>query len=406
MLSRREFLKFIVKGAVLGNFIQLITPPLQQAYAQGEIKKLPVIMIEAGTCTGDSISLENTWTPTISDILYNITDWRYDPLMMQTYGDQAHQVLLDTYNQKTNEYVLIVQGAMLRAEGGTYNHIAMEDGKMITGIELVRRLGLKAKHVVAVGHCASYGGPVAGHPNPTQAAGVQNILPEKRVINVSGCPAHPDWITGTLLHLALYGEPELEKFGRPKMFYQETVHNRCPRRRYYDQGIFASNIGQKECLYRVGCKGPVTYADCPIRRWNDHYNWPIGCNSPCIGCTEPGYPDLMEPFTSHAPDIPFPGGSRASTDQIGLGVMGLASLGIGTHFLASLYNGRLQKHLVKSTLKAEGKPLLKRTKIFHHYYAVSSYSRSNKLQANRPKHTLQKQEDLNEQKLLKQDSRE
>jgi hydrogenase small subunit len=403
MLSRREFLKLIVKGAVLGNFVQLITPPLQQAYAQGEVKKLPIIMIEAGSCTGDSISLQNTWTPTISDIIYNITDWRYDTHAMQTYGANAHQILLNTYDQEPYEYVLMVQGAMLQANEGSYDYVAIEDGKMITGIELVRRLGLKAKHVVAVGHCATYGGPVAGHPNPTQATGVQDILPERRVINVSGCPAHPDWITGTLLHLALYGEPELEKFGRPKMFFQETVHNRCPRRRYYDQGIFASNIGQKECLYRVGCKGPVTYADCPIRRWNDRYNWPIGCNTPCIGCTEPGYPDLMEPFTAHAPDIPFPGGSRASTDQIGLGVVGLASLGIGTHFLASLYNGRLQKNLVKSTLKAQSKPLLSKVKNPHHYYARSYRSESAELHANRPVQDLHKQETLNQQNTHEQD---
>lgn len=368
MLRRREFLKLVIKGAILGNFIELVTPPLKRAVAQGEVKKLPVIMIETGTCTGDSISLDNIWTPTFSDILNNIADWRYDWTMMQSQGELAYQVLLDTYEKMPYEYILLVQGAMLQRDGGHYNHVGIEDGKMITGIELVRRLGLKAKYVVAIGHCATYGGPVAGYPNPTQATGVQNILPERRVINVSGCPAHPDWIMGTLLHLALYGEPELEKFGRPKMFYGETIHNNCPRRRYYDQGIFATNIGQKECLYRVGCKGPVTYADCPIRRWNDRYNWPIGCNSPCIGCTEPGYPDLMEPFTAHAPDIPFPGGSRASTDRIGLGVMGLATLGIGSHLLASLYNGRLHKNLVKSTLKSNHKPAIRKVKFLHQYH--------------------------------------
>lgn len=373
MLSRREFLKLVVKGAVLGNFMELVTPPLEKAVAQGEVKKLPVVMIETGTCTGDSISLDNIWTPTFSDILNNITDWRYDWTMMQSQGELAYQVLTDTYNKMPYEYILLVQGAMLQRDDGHYNHVGIEDGRMITGLELVRRIGLKAKYVVAIGHCATYGGPVAGYPNPTQATGVQNILPERRVINVSGCPAHPDWIMGTLLHLALYGEPELEKFGRPKMFYGETVHNNCPRRRYYDQGIFATNIGQKECLYRVGCKGPVTYADCPIRRWNDRYNWPIGCNSPCIGCTEPGYPDLMEPFTAHAPDIPFPGGSRASTDQIGLGVLGVASIGIGGHFLASLYNGRLHKSLIKSTRKAKHKPTLKKVKSYHQYHLKAFY---------------------------------
>jgi len=367
MLRRRDFLKLVVKGAIMGNFCQLITPPLAEAVAAGEIKKLPVVMIEAGSCTGDSISLDNIWTPTFSDILSNIADWRYDCSMNQVQGMDAYQILQDTYAKIPNDYVLIVQGSMVRRDSGHYNHVAYDKGQLITGLELVRRIGLKAKYVVAIGSCAAFGGPVSGYPNPSLSTGVQNILPERRVINVSGCPAHPDWIMGTLLHLALYGEPELEKFGRPKLFYGETVHNRCPRRRDYDQGIFATDIGQKECLFRVGCKGPVTYADCPIRRWNDRLNWPIGCNTPCIGCTEPGFPDLMEPFTSHLPDIPFPGGVKVATDSIGLGVLGLTSAAIAGHAVSSLYKGRIQRNLLHSTVKRHHRPTLKKVKVSHQY---------------------------------------
>lgn len=367
MLSRRDFLKIVIEGAILGNFYQLISPPLAQAVAAGEINKLPVVMIETGTCTGDSISLANIWTPTFSDILTNITDWRFDWTMMQAQGDAVNKVLQETYEKMPHEYIMIVQGSMVQRDNGHYNHVAYENGQLITGIEIVRRIGLKAKYVVAIGSCATYGGPAAGYPNPTQSTGVQTILPERRVINVSGCPAHPDWVMGTLLHLALYGEPELEEFGRPKLFYGETVHNRCPRRRDYDQGIFATEIGQKECLYRVGCKGPVTYADCPIRRWNDRINWPIGCNTPCIGCTEPGYPDLMSPFTAHLPDISLPGGTKVATDAIGLGVLGLTSVAIVGHVATSLYNGRLQTNLLKSSVKAPNRPSVKKVKTPHQY---------------------------------------
>jgi len=172
---------------------------------------------------------------------------------------------------------------------------------------------------------------------------------------------------GTLLHLALYGEPELEKFGRPKLFYGETIHNRCPRRHDYDQGIFATEIGQKTCLFRVGCKGPVTYADCPIRRWNDRFNWPIGCNTPCIGCTEPGYPDLMSPFTAHLPDVPFPGGTKVTTDAIGLGVIGLTSVALVGHVATSLYKGRIQKNLLRTSGKGKHRRSVKKVKTFHQY---------------------------------------
>jgi len=179
MLSRRDFLKLVIEGAILGNFYELISPPLAQAVSAGEVNKLPVVMIETGTCTGDSISLDNIWTPTFSDILSNIVDWRYDWSMNQVQGDEAYRILQETYNKMPNEYILIVQGSMIQRDAGRYNHVAYDNGKLITGLELVRRIGLKAKYVVAIGSCATYGGPVAGYPNPSQATGVQNILNEE-----------------------------------------------------------------------------------------------------------------------------------------------------------------------------------------------------------------------------------
>jgi len=367
MLSRREFLRLVVKGAVLGNFIRLIDPPVAQALAAGEVQKLPTLWVETGTCTGDSISMDNIWTPTFREILTNIIDWRYDWIVMQNHGEPAVKVLMDTLDKQAGQFVLVVQGTMIQRDGGNYNHVLYHDGRLWTGLDVVRMLGLKARYVVAIGTCATYGGVVAGYPNPTQSVGVQHILPERRVINVSGCPAHPDWTMGTLLHLALYGEPDLDNFGRPRMFYGETIHNRCQRRRYYDQGIFATDVGQKECLFRVGCKGPVTYADCPIRAWNDGINWPVGCNSPCIGCTEPGFPDQMEPFTSHLQDIPFPGGTRTATDRIGLGVLGLTGAAIIGHFGGSLYNGRLHQNLLQSSVKVNHRRLVRPNEVYHRY---------------------------------------
>ena len=108
MLSRRDFLKLVIQGAIVGNFYQLITPPLAQAVAAGEVNKLPVVMIETGSCTGDTMSLENIWTPTFSDILTNIVDWRYDWSMMQAHGEAAYRVLQETYEKMPYEYILIV----------------------------------------------------------------------------------------------------------------------------------------------------------------------------------------------------------------------------------------------------------------------------------------------------------
>ena len=35
-----------------------------------------------------------------------------------------------------------------------------------------------------------------------------------------------------------------------------------------------------------GCKGPMTYADCPNRQWNAGTNWCIRAGAPCMGCAE------------------------------------------------------------------------------------------------------------------------
>lgn len=102
VLNRRKFLKLVVKGAILGNFISLVTPELEKALAQGEIKKLPIVMVETGTCTGDSISLDNIWSPTLSDVFTNITEWRYDWTMMQSQGELAYNVLLETRKKSSS----------------------------------------------------------------------------------------------------------------------------------------------------------------------------------------------------------------------------------------------------------------------------------------------------------------
>jgi len=97
----------------------------------------------------------------------------------------------------------------------------------------------------------------------------------------------------------LFGEPELDNRQRPAMFYSTLIHDICPRRKYFDKSIFASKLGEKTCMFKLGCRGPVTRVDCPVRKWNEGVNWPIGDDSPCIGCAMFGFPDKMEPFISY-----------------------------------------------------------------------------------------------------------
>ena len=131
---------------------------------------------------------------------------------------------------------------------------------------------------------------MAGEPNPTGATSVSNCIGDDGVINVPGCPAHPDWMVGTIAHL-LNGEiPELDSLGRPREFYNNLVHDSCPNR----------GRGER-CLKPLGCSGQKTRADCPIRQWNpddsgEGTNWCVGAGTPCHGCTEPDFPDGKSPF--------------------------------------------------------------------------------------------------------------
>ncbi|MBI5287226.1 MAG: oxidoreductase, partial [Deltaproteobacteria bacterium] len=162
---------------------------------------------------------------------------------------------------------------------------------------------------IALGTCAAYGGIPAGAPNPTGNKGVADFLKGEKiktpVINIPGCPPHPDWFVGTVADILLFGLPKpgkIDKEGRPKAFYGKTIHDSCQRRSYYEEGKYAEKFGDEGCMIRLGCKGPDTHADCPIRLWNSGVNWCVGAGSICQGCTEPGFPDKFSPIFAKLSD--------------------------------------------------------------------------------------------------------
>ncbi|TAH59994.1 MAG: Ni/Fe hydrogenase, partial [Gottschalkiaceae bacterium] len=162
----------------------------------------------------------------------------------------------------------------------------------------VKMAGEKAKYVIAAGTCASYGGPSAARPNPSKSISIPEFL-TREVIRVPGCPSHPDWVIGTIANLILFGKPELDSQNRPIVFYGNTIHDKCNRRSYFNKGVFAEKLGEQECMFKLGCRGPITKTDCPIRQWNGYVNWPIKDNTPCIGCAAERFPDGMEPFVRY-----------------------------------------------------------------------------------------------------------
>lgn len=262
---------------------------------KSNIEKINLIWLEATGCSGNIISLLNAENPDVIYLLKQMVVLKYNNSLMAAEGEAAFRQFLDTLE---TEFILVVEGAVSLKDNGLYNIIARYQGKPITAMEAVRMAGEKAKYVLAVGTCASYGGPSAARPNPSQSVSVPEFL-NREVIRVPGCPSHPDWIIGTIANLIAFGRPNLDTQNRPVIFYGITIHDRCTRRSYFDRGIFATKLGDPECMFKLGCRGPVTRTDCPVRQWNGYVNWPVEDNSPCIGCAQERFPDGMEPFVRY-----------------------------------------------------------------------------------------------------------
>jgi hydrogenase small subunit len=186
------------------------------------------------------------------------------------------------------KFILVVEGAIPTKDDGIY---CMVGGK--TAVAILEEAAEMAGAVVAIGSCASFGGLPAAEPNPTGAKGAPQVLAGKTVVTIPGCPPNPYNFLGTALQYASFGTlPALDEKGRPKFAYGRTIHEHCPRRAHFDAGRFAEMYGdeghrQGWCLYKLGCKGPETHANCSTQTFNELPDcWPIGIGHPCYGCTE------------------------------------------------------------------------------------------------------------------------
>lgn len=264
-------------------------------------KKLPVVWLETNDSGDNNIAFMNTTYPYLGRVFEEMIDLLYSNTFMAAEGRDALNILDQVLHIYKGKFTLVVEGAIPIKDQGLYNIIARTETRSITALEAVTRLGESAEHVVAIGTCASFGGPTAARPNLTGSVGVREVL-DREVINVSGCPVNPDWFVGTLAHLIMYGRPELDQLGRPTLFYGFTIHRHCQRRSYFDQKDFAKKLGDIECMFSLGCIGPRTGADCPYRQWINHVSWPVKANTPCIGCTNEDFPDGSTPFFTPMPE--------------------------------------------------------------------------------------------------------
>jgi len=282
-------------------------------------KEYPVIWLQCATCTGCLISILNSVSPTIKNVLIDEVipgkhvSLRFNATVMAGAGDLAMKAAEDTAAREKGGYVLIVDGGIPTAKNGVYGSIGERNHREVSMVDRVVEFGKDALTIVAVGTCATFGGIPAAAPNPTGCQGVKELLESKGVktpvINISGCPPHPDWFVGTVAILLLQGPPtadQVDDFGRPLAFYGKLIHENCQRRAYFDEGKFAKKYGDPGCLLELGCKGPITYADCPTRLWNTGVNWCVGSGGGCHGCTQPEFPDLVSPLYVKTIEIETP----------------------------------------------------------------------------------------------------
>jgi hydrogenase small subunit len=251
-------------------------------------QEIPVLWLAASSCTGCSVSLLNSASPSIKNVLVDEVipgvhiNLRFHQTVMAGSGEQAIQVLEDTRKEKKGGYVLVVDGSIPSGDTVGYCVMGERDGKPVNLEERFVELAQDALVILAVGTCSSFGGIPAAAPNPSNARPLSEILKEK------GIPTAAD----------------LDDNLRPLAYYGKLIHENCPRRAYFDEGKFAKKPGDEGCLFELGCKGPITYADCPTRRWNNGTNWVIGAGSPCHGCTQPEFPNL--PMYQKLEDVELP----------------------------------------------------------------------------------------------------
>ena len=271
MDERNEFQSFCRNNQNDLKFARRLTDKYLSSYPIPGPKP-PLIWFEANACSGDSISTLNSVDPELGQILCSLVEVRYWNTLMPDQGKKAQEQLFTT--AEAGNFILIVEGAISTAGRGRYA-IPFKDGEyLLTSEELLLYLTPRAKYYfIAVGTCAAFGGPSAARPNLSGSKGVWEIVQNQPVINVSGCPINPDWLIGTLYHLLLFGLPEMDRYQRPTLFSGQTIHSICQRRSYFDLNSFAAELGDPECMYSLGCMGPVTGSDCPYRLWNNHLNW-------------------------------------------------------------------------------------------------------------------------------------
>ncbi len=356
-VTRRDFLKYCGSIAALLGLSESMVPQIAAAIQKGA-KLKPAIWINGGSCTGCTESAAQADYPDVATIVLEILSVNYFETIMMAAGKSADEAAEQTVAD--GGYIIIYEGSVMRGFDG--NSLFFGGGPnnegAKTGIGWLEEAAKGAEAIVAVGSCAVDGGWVAANPNPADATGVLPFLKDKGidtpVINLPTCPVNPEWIVAMVVDVLMLGKlPDMDEFNRPKLIFGQTIHDNCPRRGHFENGEFVYEFGSEEerknyCLYAVGCKGPQTFTNCPIVRWNSRASWCVEAGSPCIGCGNANplqaggnWVDVGSPFLNRFRDLPI-GGSvgyvQPTTPALIAG--GVVAAGLVAHGIGMAATGR------------------------------------------------------------------
>jgi hydrogenase small subunit len=334
-ISRRDFLKFSAAMSAALSLPVSYAPRIAAAVTAAP--RIPVIWLEGQDCAGNTEAFLRASHPTVAELVLDTLSIDYHETIMAAAGSQADAARLATMEKYPNGYIAVVEGSVPLADGGIYCTIG---GQAFS--ETVREVCSGALVTIAVGSCAFDGGLPGAAGGPTGAVGAAQAVPGVKVINLPGCPLNADNLTATIVHFLVFGKlPATDSLGRPLFAYGKRIHDNCERRPHFDAGQYVEKWGDTahrkgHCLYKMGCKGPETYHNCPSQKYNEKTSWPVGSGHGCVGCSEPQFWDTMTPFYRRLPHVPgF--GIETTADKIGLGIATATAVAFGAHGVISAF---------------------------------------------------------------------
>lgn len=383
-VSRRDFLKYCSYLAATMGLTEAAVPQVAAALEKGS-KLKPALWLNGGSCTGCTESMAQVDTPDVATIVLELLSLNYFETIMAAAGEQAEHNIQETIEK--GDFLLIYEGSVMTGEDGNTLLVNMHKGT-----DILKEAAEAAQAVVAVGACAVDGGWVAAHPNPAGAMGVQAFLDKEGiktpVVNLPCCPMNPEWVVTTVVQWLIVAEDDPAKYlqtaGLVQKSYADyltgaqvtlnypghvvgsTIHDNCPRRGHFENGDFVTQFGSEEealgyCLYKVGCKGPQTFTQCPVTRWNRSVSWCVNSGAPCIGCGGLNWVDNNAPFFKRLSSMQM--GETFGNVQpgvVGAVVGGVAAAALVAHGLGMKAAGRVGDGPPMEDMKAYDRKRMKK----------------------------------------------